>query len=422
MNRPTLFLAPTVIAGLALAALLFRVLPSDDTLLSRGAALEWFQKPAAIRITGQRDQTVVSYLRHSGQVLVRTYDHTTARWQEPTKLVYLPTRFGRAAIDDHNPPSLLALDDGVILAFTAVHDRTDALGFQRTVRVEDTTEWTEWQPIFSDTKLEYDYPQAKALPNGNVILFFRMGTWRDAQQAYSLSSDGGQTWSRPSTLIDFGSNVGIYALIHQRRNELHLAWNVRRGSGRPSELYYAVSRDNGQTWETSTGKKMAVPLVAEQSELVVDADEPLFVWDIQTTVDGQPRIAMIHGQPDHTQYAVARWEGSAWRLEDIASTKLLYGGTHYYAGGIVFDPRNPDQALLSRGGRDLQLELWSRLSDGWRRQRVVSGRFSQDNIRPQFVAGDQAGGAIWLSGQYDGFDGREWSGFERLNLLYQSGI
>jgi hypothetical protein len=397
---------------------LFNALSPGGTELAREAALEWFQKPAAIRLTGRRDQTIVSYLHHSGRVMIRSLDHATSQWSDPVTLVDLKKTYQAAAIDDHNPPSLLALRDGTILAFTAVHDQPDALGVQRSLQSENISSWTPWQPVWHETGAEYDYPQAKELPDGRIILFFRRGTWQSATEAYSLSSDQGRTWSSPTALIDFGPNVGVYAFVQQQGRDIHLAWNVRRGGGTPSELYYAVSRDNGASWQTSTGQAVSLPLTAETGELISNSAEPLFTWDLQITTQGQPRIALVHGQPSSAQYAIAEKQAARWVVNDIVETRLLYGSSHYYAGGIVFNPANPDQVLISRGGSDLYLTLWERDQKVWRQRRVISAAFQHDAIRPQFVAGDPDQSFIWLNGRYTGYDGREWSGFRGLNLFY----
>lgn len=416
--RPHFSPLPTIFF-IVVITLISQHTPNGSMVIDRQAALEWFQKPAAVRISEPRDQTVVAYLQHSGRVLSRSYDHQQKSWTPSVLMVDLVPEFGRAAIDDHNPPSLLALRDGTILAFTAVHDRTDALGVQSTIGPGDITRWSPWSRIFNQTGVEYNYPQAIERADGSIILFFRMGTWRSAQEGYSISEDGGRTWSEPTKLIDFGAGVGIYAHVEGRGSAIHLAWNVRRLEGAPSELYYAVSPDGGLTWQTSNGQPLSLPLSGNNSETLQAKPEPLFVWDITIDLAGQPHIAYIHGSPPRARYGVAVKENSEWRLSNLTTTRLLYGATHYYAGGIVIDPRDSNSAVLSRGGPQLLLEHWQRRNGRWQRANILATNWLVDNFRPQFVANDPGGGLIWLSGRYQGFDGREWSGFDQVRLQYR---
>lgn len=391
---------------------------SRPQVIARRSIFEWFQKPAAVRHIGQHDRTYVSWIAQSGKIQIRYLDNATGAWSSTTTVDNLKTDFGVEAQDDHNAPSLLVLPSGKILIFYAVHDARNNLFIRETARPEDPTAWSARRLVFANgPKVSANYPQPNILADGRLVLFVRIGNWKDATEAMITSADQGQTWSAPRTMIGFGAGTGIYSFTAVRGQRLVVVWNERRNAGRPTNLYYAQSTDNGATWQTSSGRPLALPIVRSTAEAVVRSTEPLYVWDVVIDARGRPRAAYAIGDERHFRYGYAALLGGHWVRETITTSTLLYGGTNYYASGVVIDPADPNRVLLSRQRKTLELELWRRSVTGWSIERRLTANSGVDNFRPQFVAGDKGNRIVWCSGIYDGLVNKQWTGFMRVNIF-----
>ncbi len=388
---------------------------NGDRIGSQGI-FEWFQKPAAVRFKGQYDRTYVTWISHDGQVVLRAFDHGQNAWLPPVNIFDAKKTFGEDAIDDHNGPSVLMLPDGTLLVFTAIHDVHDAIGVQRMGTPEDMNSWTPWTPIFTGTDAEYDYPQAKRLPSGDIALFLRRGNWRQSAEIMTTSADAGRSWGAPTTLISFGASFGVYALVSQKENRLDLAWSTRPNGGRPKGLYYMSSDDGGTSWHQSNRSLQVLPARAENAEAIVTNDEALYIWDVVISSDGVPAMTYVQSEAGRTWYGYASVQDGAWRAEHIIDTTLLYGATHFYAGGIVIDPRDIQRVVLSAQRSTKEIEIWSKNNQGWKRRQQITRNSGRDNFRPQYVQNDPTGRVVWSAGQYDGFVDNNWSGFSRVDI------
>jgi hypothetical protein len=357
-----------------------------------------------------------------GAIQIRFLDHATEKWSKTVTVDDLRPDFGIEAGDDHNAPSLLILPSGRILIFYAVHDKQDNLFVKISGQNEDISTWSVRQPITqAPSKTSFNYPQAKLLPSGRIVLFVRAGIWSSGREVFLTSDDSGATWSAPKTVVDFGTGVGIYALVTAQGKTLTMVWSRRITSGRPSNLYYARSRDGGATWESSSGKRLALPLTNANAEAIIRSTEPLFVWDVAVDATGRTAAVYAIGTGARFRYGYASSIGHGWTAETVTTSRLLYGGSNYYAGGIVIDPNNIRRVALSKWRKTLELETWRRTANGWQRERAITSNSGRDNFRPQFVSGDSGGRLVWNAGRYDGLVGKHWTGFSRVNVVTAAG-
>lgn len=409
-----------VVVGVGIALWPARIYYPKDWI-AQGAALEWFQKPAAVRIQGQNDQTYVSWLARDGKVMIRARDMKTEIWGAPVQVANLEERYGNNGHDDHNTPSLLALPDNRLLLFSPVHDFSNALSVYTTTRPEDISSWSAPRQVIKGVFAEWNYPQPKLLANGDIVLFLRQGNWKNATEVMTVSHDQGETWSSPRVLIDPGAGTGTYAFATSHGNSLYLTWNTRLKSGRPSGLFYAQSTDAGATWTTSTGKELSVPMSEKNSEQILPSDQSVYGWDIVLDNQLLPRIAMMR-KTSPPEYAVAIRQNNVWKVETLTTTRELYSGrsnSDYYSAGIVFDPQHPDEVVLGAEKEQFTLERWRRTVDGdWENVRTIDPPHHGHQFRPQFISNDPLSGLIWLEGEYTGSRSGEWEGYERAFLRY----
>ncbi len=230
------------------------------------------------------------------------------------------------------------------------------------------------------------------------------------------STDNGRTWSAPTTLVSFGANNGVYALISQSEKTIAMIWSPRPNGGRPQHLYAAKSFDGGVTWVGRDGASQAVPMTPENTAPVVPDDTSLYVWDVVTDAAGNIAATYFRADDEALSYGYASWRNGAWKIEKISDAALLYGATHFYAGGVVIDPNNATRVLISAQHAHKELEIWSRGEAGWQKVQSVTANSGRDNFRPQYIANDPDGHVVWSAGRYEGFINGNWTGYEHVGI------
>ncbi|OGK14834.1 hypothetical protein A3C98_02970 [Candidatus Roizmanbacteria bacterium RIFCSPHIGHO2_02_FULL_37_15] len=398
----------------------FVCLKEDKNPVAKSAVLEWLQKPAAVRFIGKHDRTYISWIEQSGKVQIRFYDHKNKIFSDIFTVDDLYPEYRIEAQDDHNAPSLLILPDGQLLVFYVVHDVNGAFFIKRSKNIEDISSWSERLSISDrDANTTYNYPQAKRLANGKIVLFYRRGVYYDSDEYFKISNDAGLTWGNPTKIIDFGRE-GIYAFIFARDNQIHLAWNKAVTKPAKKNVYYAYSPDGGTSWKKKEGTDLIIPIKEADADLVFDsADDPAYVWDI--VADDKNNAFMVFAyrdDPDH-EFRFASWSGESWVTTAVTNSSLLYDSGNFFSGGVVIDPNDVYKVYLSKKRSKLEIESWISDDRGktWRRSESITEDSLFDNFRPQVVenyAKDLR--LVWSSGVYEGLVNSQWSGFAKVNI------
>jgi predicted neuraminidase len=69
-------------------------------------------------------------------------------------------------------------------------------------------------------------------------------------QYKSISEDGGETWSQPVPTALVGSPAPVSISRVPTTGDLLAIWNHNPGSGKRNPLTAAISKDEGETWES----------------------------------------------------------------------------------------------------------------------------------------------------------------------------
>jgi len=392
----------------------------DPNPVASASALEWFQKPAAVRYVGKYDRTYISWVTHEGKIQIRYYDNKTGNFSDIYTVDDLYPEYKIEARDDHNAPSLLILPTGRILIFYVVHDANNAFFMKTSVDAEDISAWSPRKNLSDrSSHFPYNYPQAKRLANGNILLFYRRGNYYNSNEYFKVSADNGRTWKKAVKLVDFGSD-GIYAVVYTKGNRIHVAWHESIATPIRKNIYYMASSDGGATWEKKDGKYIKLPATRSSADLVFDSgNEPGNVWDIVADGNNEPFIVFAYkNNPDH-EFRFARWSGSSWISDKITGSAQLYDSGHFYSGGIVIDPKNVYEVYLSKKHGRLEIERWTSFDKGisWKKTETVTENSGVDNFRLQLVENYSDNlRLIWASGIYDGLIGDQWTGYDRVNI------
>jgi hypothetical protein len=395
---------------------------ADQQTIANKAILEWIQKPSAVRVNEKYNRTYFSWINHQGKIQIRYFDHQSNRLSSTVTVDDLYQDFKIEAIDDHNPPSILALPDKSFLLFYAVHDVNNAFFAKKSTASESIERWSSRISLYENgQKTKYNYIQPFLMQNNEIIVFYRTGVFYHSKIAYKQSSDNGKTWSKERVLVDFG-DVGLYPFVFVRNNNIYLAWNLSLYDNSKHNLYYTYSNDGGKNWYSPNDIPVNLPISNEDEMIIKDTgNTPAFILDI--SLDQNNQLMIVYGyenDPNH-QIRIIRKKDTGWEDKLITKTKLLYNGKHFFPPGAVVNPDNPDQVLLSKKRAKLEIELWeyNRQTKQWHwKTNITSGSYF-DNFRPEFVQNfDPKLPFVWNQGIYEGLQNDQWTGFDRVDLIF----
>ena len=378
--RPQLALLLTVLSGVG--KLHGASSPHAALLLKPNGGWCWFQDERVIVVGDQLVFGSVAGCNRdgfaAGDVVVTSRNLHTGRSRSAT----LHATF---QCDDHTVPALLALPDGRILATYQSHGRTkgfvgpDLMRWRRTLRPSDVSEWTPEQtlPVGADVS----YSNLFRMPSeGGRILLFHRGVGYNLN--YLVSTDDGATFTYGGRLLRWPRPVGDprytglsgggrpYLKYAQAGDgTLHVVSTEDHPRNYDNSVYHAMIR-SGQIHH-SDGRVIAPLSHSAESNVSPrdltcvfrgDADHVAWICDVQVDPEGRPRIAFSvqrngarwRNDPgpagddlDH-RYYYARWDGSGWRVNEIAyAGTRLYAGEDDYTGLVAIDPQNLKIVYLS---------------------------------------------------------------------------
>lgn len=321
---------------------------SIDTLNADGAWC-WFNDPRAIYYKGIHEQTYISWVNRSGDIMIGAYDHTTGQYHE--KML-----FPKLEADDHDNPALFIRNDGRLIVFFSKH--TTAPGHRLiSTNPEDISSWGEDYQYGEN--VTYPYPfQA----DNQIFVFYRGLNWHPTLM---VSNDNGQSFDPPAQIIAGGGARPYIRYCQDKTGAIHMAFTT----GHPrdvstNKIYYACFK-NGQFFKADgtlikafTGTASALNIDNNEAETVYDASQGKgWIWDIAVDQNNRPVMvyAAFPSDTDH-RYRYARWTGTQWEQHQITTAgkwfpQTLPGSTESepnYSGGITFDSNDPSVLYLSK--------------------------------------------------------------------------
>ncbi|MCG9972854.1 BNR repeat-containing protein [Christiangramia crocea] len=182
------------------------------------------------------------------------------------------------------------------------------------------------------------YPQFYKLPNGNLLFMYRSGQSGRGSLVLNRFNNKTKTWEQiHENLINGEEQRNAYwQATVDRDGNIHLSWVWRESwdVATNHDLAYAVSKDNGQTWERSDGEKYELPITAATAEYAwkIPQNSNLINQTSMTTDrDGNPYIASYWNEGGKTQYHLVYLENGEWKKENTGFRKTSFdlsgGGT-----------------------------------------------------------------------------------------------
>lgn len=174
------------------------------------------------------NKTFVTYSGTNQDIYIKAYDHATSAWSAAVKVATLNATHSNAY---HDYPVLRQLDDGRLAIFQATHTVSMQMYTAPTPRSINGT-WSS-RRISSDRNT---YPEPIVIGT-TIYVFYSQNT--DLSWPYRIyrvikSTNAGQTWSAPQTIIDSGRSADryseVYAFgVYERNGRIYITWSQHGG-------------------------------------------------------------------------------------------------------------------------------------------------------------------------------------------------
>ena len=175
------------------------------------------------------------------------------------------------------------------------------------------------------------YPEFFNLPGGDLLFLYRHGGSGNGITILKRWLVRANRWSavQPNLLDGQGGrNAYTNQIAIDAHGVWHLSWCWRESADVATnhDLCYARSRDEGRTWETSSGKPYALPITQENAEIVAAIPQRSGLIN-QTTMavtrEGLPLIATYFRPPgaQAPQYHLVWFDGRHWVVESLGTRK-----------------------------------------------------------------------------------------------------
>lgn len=332
--------------------------------------------PQAIYIESQR-KTYIVYMDANWDPKISYYDHESKMFVAPVLVGDSPPE-----ADMHGAPALAIDSTGYFHVFYGSHGGPQL--YKKSVRPFDITEWSAERQLFGSAT----YPNVIVMPNDDIIVLYR-----GVQLSFAKSIDGGTNWTTPKTIWN-PSPYGIYPFGYALGDEhptpsIHfIASKLDQTSAVRLDLYYLVSHDGGDTWETTR------------------------VFNSGTDWCQGKDIKLLNGRPcilfmflDKFMFAKLQDDGT-WNITDVAQ------GDHPFDSGsleiidanrmnayLIMDGTTDGfHAIRKRGG---EVQKWSTFDGGlsWQKTEDITANSAEYHYHPKLVVnGNPELKLIWTHG------------------------
>lgn len=328
----------------------------------------------------QVDRTFFTYGGTTGKdqrhllIMVSYFDHKTGRVPRPVVV------HDKVGVNDPHDNAALNVDEaGHIWVFISGRGRRRPGFIYRSRKPHDITDFERIR------EAEMTYPQPHFVPGRGWLHLMTKYTGRTGgRQLYWQTSKDGRTWSDDQML---GGMDGHYQVSSRREGTVGTFFNYHPGGvvNKRTNLYYAQTRDFGQTWTTVDGQALTLPLrEARNAALVVDyaaQGKLMYTCDLNWDKAGQPLMLYVTShdaapgpQGEPREVCLTRWDGTQWQTHVITRTDHNYDMGSLWVDGdewtVVF-PTQPGPQAGHTGG---EMCLWTSLDNGatWTMKRQIT--------------------------------------------------
>ncbi len=180
------------------------------------------------------------------------------------------TNYKGDATDAHKSISIMVDGGGYLHIAWGQHN--NQLNYARSVRPGSLI-LTSKLSMTGKNEDKLSYPEFYKLPEGDMLFFYREGGSGNGNLIVDYYNYKTQQWKRlQDNLIDGeGRRNAYWQIAADVTGTIHVSWVWRETPDVASnhDMCYACSKDEGKTWQKSTGEKYVLPITAENAEYAV---------------------------------------------------------------------------------------------------------------------------------------------------------
>lgn len=275
-------------------------------------------------ITYHGNTQYVAFYDSTGHVVVAKRDISSYHWQIKR------TRFTGNIRDAHNSISIIADKNGYL--HMAWDQHNNHLNYTRSLRPGSL----EFGRKMSMTGKEEDfvtYPEFYPLKNGNILFLYREGGSGNGNLVMNMYHIKTQKWTQiHSDLIDGqGLRNAYWQCAVGPNGYIYLSWVWRETPNVATnhDICFAMSKDNGKTWERTDGTTYKLPITASSAEYACHIPQHSDLIN-QTSMcidkSGHPYIATYWRKKgdDTPQYFVVYFSGVHWEKSQVSHRTIPF--------------------------------------------------------------------------------------------------
>lgn len=358
----------------------------------------WLNQPGAMYHDGTHSRTYLGWVTSAGAVMVGAFDHDLGQMLPPVQIHQWPIS------DDHAAPAIHVIQHGpdagkVIVAF-ALHN--SVLYSRRTTNPEDIASWDATRAV---TLRKSTYPKLAETSDGTLHVMFRGDALpplkSQSQGVLKSSTDGGQTWSADTDVVNFGAQMITYpGSLRSFGNRLHIMFNVPPLGGTTRTLYHAW-RDESGIWKRANGQTLTLPITAASMPPIYTGPEGrnLVLGDLRLDLVGRPILTFLTSGAYTSTFGAAnpayraRFTGSFWQVKAVPSAVQVY-----YPAGLTIDPLDTNRLVsVVRFNGQYELRSFTTANEGTNWTATTLVRQVKPMARPMFVENGTPGFRLtWL--------------------------
>jgi len=340
--------------------------------------------------------------------------------------------------DDHDAPAFYVRSDGRYLAVYSKHTKERRMYY----RISEPHNPLAWGPASvaetpgADAAVQGNnatYANLFRMPNGRLYNFIR-AFGHDPN--YMYSDDEGSTWTYGGHWLHGKGGYSPYLkYAYDGKGTVHFVSTEDHPRNFDNNLYHGYLRDN--TLYHSNGTKVGTLSTSTDATIatwdftkVFAADPDHVAWMVDIKLDRNDRPYVLFSTQNDgrglprgqggldLRYHYARWNGTAWRTEEIAyAGRRLYPTEDDYSGLGALDPNNPDVLYISTdadpatGAPLISAADQQRHYELFRGERTAAtGKWTwtpftrnstDDNLRPVIPSwNDRRTAIVWMRGKY----------------------
>ena len=271
----------------------------------------------------------VAYYDNSSHVVLAKRKLGSEEWE------INQTQFNGNVKDAHNSISIIHDGDGYLHMSWDHHN--DPLRYSVSLEPESINMGKK-RAMVGKTEKKVTYPEFYRLKNGDLIFLFRDGSSGNGNLLMNHYDVKTKTWTRrQNNLIDGeGERNAYWQMCVDQLGTMHLSW-VWRETGDVAtnhDMCYARSKDEGKSWEMSTGEAYNFPINEKNAEYLMRIPQKSNLTNttsIAADRKGNPYISTyFKSDADQaTQFKLLYRLNGEWRSTTVSERKsdFTLGGT-----------------------------------------------------------------------------------------------